>query len=217
MLSYIDVGQVTLQPRKLASRCYSREVLNAMLDEETGEMMEYQHLIGNSEYREIWDKSYENELGQLAQGMPGRVDRTNKLCVIDKQDIPSIRLWDVTYGRILVSYWPEKKDPNKVRLTVGCDRVNYPDDCSTPTANMLTIKLIFNSVISTPREKIMTIDIKISIAVHRFQDMSTCDSNWKTSRKISLRHTNSKRRSQRMDISMSKFVKECMDYPNQEC
>jgi hypothetical protein len=37
--------------------------------------------------------------------------------------------------------------------------VNYPDDCSTPTANLLTVKLILNSIISTPNAKFMTIDL----------------------------------------------------------
>ncbi len=38
--------------------------------------------------------------------------------------------------------------------------INYPDDCGTPTADLLTVKLLFNSIISTPNCKFMTIDIK---------------------------------------------------------
>ena len=33
-------------------------------------------------------------------------------------------------------------------------------DCGTPTASMLTIKLLLNSIISTPGAKFMAIDIK---------------------------------------------------------
>ncbi len=43
---------------------------------------------------------------------------------------------------------------------MGGNLVNYPDDCGTPTADLLTVKLIFNSIISTPNAKFMTIDIK---------------------------------------------------------
>jgi hypothetical protein len=43
---------------------------------------------------------------------------------------------------------------------MGRSLVNYPDNCGTPTANLLTIKMIFNSIISTPNAKFMTIDIK---------------------------------------------------------
>jgi len=42
---------------------------------------------------------------------------------------------------------------------MGGNLVNYPGDCGTPTANLLTVKLL-NSVISTPQAKFMTIDIK---------------------------------------------------------
>ena len=42
---------------------------------------------------------------------------------------------------------------------MGGDRTNCPVDCGTPTAELLTIKLLLNSVISTPGAKFMTIDI----------------------------------------------------------
>ena len=54
---------------------------------------------------------------------------------------------------------PEKEDPNRVRVTVGGNRINYPGDCGTPTADLLTVKLLLNSVISTPGARFMTIDI----------------------------------------------------------
>jgi hypothetical protein len=43
---------------------------------------------------------------------------------------------------------------------MGGNLVNYPDNCGTPTADLLAIKLLFNSVISTNNAKFMTIDIK---------------------------------------------------------
>ncbi len=43
---------------------------------------------------------------------------------------------------------------------MGGNLINYPDNCGTPTANLLTIKLMFNSIISTPGAKFITIDIK---------------------------------------------------------
>ncbi len=43
---------------------------------------------------------------------------------------------------------------------MGGNLINYPDDCRTPTTDILTIKLLFNSVISIPNAKFMTIDIK---------------------------------------------------------
>ena len=86
--------------------------------------MEYRNLIGNPRYCALWSKSYGYKLGRLAQGMPGRVKGTDIIFLIDKADIP-VYLWkDVTYGRIVVSYRPEKYDPNRTRLAVGGNRVN---------------------------------------------------------------------------------------------
>ena len=66
----------------------------------------------------------------------------------------------MTYGRIVANFRPEKDDPYRIRLTVGGNRINYPGDCGTPTADMITVKILLNSVISTVNAKFMTIDIK---------------------------------------------------------
>jgi hypothetical protein len=43
---------------------------------------------------------------------------------------------------------------------MGGNLINYPGDCGTPTVDLLTVKHMFNSIISTPNVKFMTIDIK---------------------------------------------------------
>ena len=52
-----------MDTKKCASLCFLKELLNAMFDEDTGDLLEYRHLIGNLKYREIWSKLYGNELG----------------------------------------------------------------------------------------------------------------------------------------------------------
>jgi hypothetical protein len=42
----------------------------------------------------------------------------------------------------------------------GGDRVHYPFDAGTPTTDLLTIRLLINSVISTPRARFFMMDIK---------------------------------------------------------
>jgi len=74
--------------------------------------------------------------------------------------IPQNRCKDITYGRIVCIYRSEKKDPYRTRITMGGNLINYSDDCGTPTADLLTVKLMLNSVISTPNAKFITIDIK---------------------------------------------------------
>jgi hypothetical protein len=43
---------------------------------------------------------------------------------------------------------------------MGGNLINYPGDCGTPTVGILTVKTLFNSIVSTPSAKFMTIDIK---------------------------------------------------------
>ena len=92
--------------------------------------------------------------------MTGRVKGTNTIFFVNKALIPENRWKYVTYGRIVVSYRPEKSDPNRTCLTDGGDRVNYPGDCGTLTTDLLTVKLLLNSTISTPGARFITIDIK---------------------------------------------------------
>ena len=67
---------------------------------------------------------------------------------------------DVTYGRVVVDYRPEKTNPYQTRLTVGGDRVNYPGDCGTHTVDLTTVKILLNRIVSTINAKFMTIDEK---------------------------------------------------------
>ena len=131
-----------------------------VLEKNTGELMEYRHLIGNSRYRALWSKSYGNELGSLSRRMPGQVKGTATILFIDKAGIPADLWKEVTYGLIVVSYRPEKADPNRTRLTVGSDRVDCPGDCGIPTTYLLSDKLLLNSTIFMPGTHFITIDIK---------------------------------------------------------
>ena len=92
--------------------------------------------------------------------MPGQIEGTNTVFFIVKANVSTARSRDITYGRIVVSYRPEKSDPYQTRLKVGGDRVNYTGNCGTPTVDLLTVKLLHNSVTSTPITNFTTIDVK---------------------------------------------------------
>ena len=79
--------------------------------------------------------------------MPGRMQGTNTIFFIYKHNIPQHRNKDVTYGCIVCNYCSGKAEPHRTRLTVGGDRINYPDNCGAPRANLLTIKLLLSSFI----------------------------------------------------------------------
>ena len=120
------------------------------MDSETGELLEYRQLIARSPYRQIWGKAFGNEFGRLAQEIPGQVEGTNTFFVIKKSEVPADRMKDVTYSRIICNIQPEKaSELNRCRITVGGDRVNYPFEVATPTADLPTVKLLLNNVIST--------------------------------------------------------------------
>ena len=61
---------------------------------------------------------------------------------------------------MVVNYRPKKDDPYRTRLTAGENNISHPGDCGTPTVDLLTVKLLLNSVVSTPDAKFITINIK---------------------------------------------------------
>ena len=68
--------------------------------------------------------------------------------------------WTVTYARIVVYYRAQKKDPNRVRITVGFNLIKYPYELTTRTADVTTSKIMWNSVISTPGARFACADAK---------------------------------------------------------
>ena len=100
-----------------------------------------------------------NEFVQLAQGVGGRIKGTNTIKFIFKHKVPKGRFKDVTYGQFVCMVHPVKLEKNCTRFTIGGDRINYPGEVATPTADLLVAKILFNSTISTPGAKFMTMDI----------------------------------------------------------
>ena len=98
-----------------------------------GDLLEYRHLMKQEEYQDIWDKSYGNELGRLAQGIGDNIKGTNRIFFTTKQNIPFERRRDITYGQIVCDYREGKEDPNRARLVVGGEKIKIPIDCGTPT------------------------------------------------------------------------------------
>ena len=52
---------------------------NAIIDNDTGETLEYRHLFNREEYREVWTNSFIKELVQLVQGRAQLDPGTNTL------------------------------------------------------------------------------------------------------------------------------------------
>ena len=81
----------------------------AVPDNETGELLGYRHLIKRPRYKKYWGFSFGNEIGRLAQGMPGRNTGTNTIAFIHKKEVPD-NIWkDVAYSRIVCNMRPQKE------------------------------------------------------------------------------------------------------------
>ena len=97
----------------------------AVMDADTGKLLNYRQLRRDPKYSKEWNKYSANEFGRLANSVGGRVKRTNTIIFIRRSDVPARRRKDVTYGQFVSSIRPEKKGQNRTIFVVGGDRINY--------------------------------------------------------------------------------------------
>ena len=76
MFSFATLNLLNLSPARLAGRRFPLKRLNAVLNEKTGEIVEYQQLMKSPKYRNLYKNSYSKELGIIAQGIPDVVKGT---------------------------------------------------------------------------------------------------------------------------------------------
>ena len=132
-------------------------------DEDLGKKSSYRDLINHPDekIRNRWLKSGENEFGRLFQGFPPNGSIAEGIGVlewINKAEVPKGK--KVTYPRYTVAQRPEKThEPDRTRITCGGDVLDYYGDVTTHTTSMETIKMHWNSVLSTPGAKYCTGDI----------------------------------------------------------
>jgi hypothetical protein len=84
---------------------------------------------------------------------------TNTFQFIHQHEVLKEQMKDIMYSRFICTVQPKKAEPNCTRFTVGGDRINYPGEIATPTAEVLVAKMLFNSIISTRGARFMTMDI----------------------------------------------------------
>ena len=113
----------------------------------------------NSSSAQIWERAISYELGRLAQGFV-HIQGNDVMDFISKSAVPFGKI--VTYARMVCDFRPLKEEQFRLRLTVGGDRLHYPDDATSPAASLLETKLLINSTISQSSRgaRFMTLDIK---------------------------------------------------------
>ena len=95
--------------------------------------------------KNIWRQALSNKLGRLAQG-GNNIQGNDVVDFIHFHEVPNNKI--VTYANMVCDIRPLKTEKFSVRLTVGCDRLQYPDDTASPAATLLETKLLLNSTIS---------------------------------------------------------------------
>jgi hypothetical protein len=118
--------------------------------------MEYTALMKDPQLQQIWTRGFGNECGRLFQGIRD-IAGTDTCFFIKLTGIPKDR--KITYGKIVCDNKPHKKKKERVRLTVGGDRLDYSGDVATSTADITTFKILINSTLSTKDAAMMMMDI----------------------------------------------------------
>ena len=140
----------------MTSQCQTPREANSVTHQISGVAQEYRHLIKGPE-RIIWERSFANDLGHLAQGNR-EVKGTNTVMFIPRSKVPKDK--KVTYGKIVCEMKPEKEEKERKRLTVGGKLLDFTGNISTPTSSVTTAKCVFNSLVSTPGARCILADNK---------------------------------------------------------
>ena len=129
-----------------------------MIDKVTGQSMDL-HQLFQAPNKSIWSTNLANYLRRLTQGVGNCMPRgTNTVFYIPNSRVPANR--KVTYARMVITIFPHKTEVNCVRVTVGGNILDYPGATTTNCASLTTTKCLLNSTISTPDDRLMTLDIK---------------------------------------------------------
>jgi hypothetical protein len=119
--------------------------------------MEYMALVKDPSLQPLWKRGFGNKFGRLFQGIRD-IPGTDTCFFIKLTNILKYR--QITYGKIVCDYKPHKKEKERVRLTMGGDRLDYSGDVATSTADITTFKILINSTLSTADAAMMMMDIK---------------------------------------------------------
>jgi hypothetical protein len=119
--------------------------------------MEYSALMKDPHLQLLWTRAFGNECGRLFQGFRG-IPGTDTCFFTELKNIPNDR--NITNGKIVCDNKPHKKEKERVRLTVGGDRLDYSGDVATSTANITNFKILINVTLSTKDAAMMMMDIK---------------------------------------------------------
>jgi hypothetical protein len=119
--------------------------------------MQYKDIMKHPLLGPRYKTGFVNELGRLCQGIRD-IKGTNTSFFVELKNIPKDR--KITYGKLVCDHKPNTAEKERVRLTVGGDRLDYSGEVATSTADITTFKILINSTLSTEQAEMMMMDIK---------------------------------------------------------
>jgi hypothetical protein len=160
----------TLQPHEPSSRIhmarYTRQIHLSMPTQSTSLEQSSTMSLGMylsiaissnpNHHHTIQQHSFANKLGRIFQRICD-IKGTDTYFFICKQQMPHHK--QAMYGWICCNYCPQKDKLHRTQLTVGRDQITYNGNKSTPTASLVTAKLLIDSMISTPKVKFYGMDL----------------------------------------------------------
>jgi hypothetical protein len=124
----------------------------------TGNTYDQDQLICGAD-RDEWLYRTANEFGRLAKGILPHVPSGSDTMRYLPHNAQS-QGRKSTYARFVATERPHNTETRCIRLAVGGNLIHYQDKVSTPTSNLSTVKVLLNSVISTPGARFATFDLK---------------------------------------------------------
>ena len=82
------------------------EFIGAIIRPDTGENMEYRHLIKDPAKSAAWKRSASNKFGRLMEGLKRGITGTQTIKLVQRSEIPKDR--KVSYTRFVCNYRPQK-------------------------------------------------------------------------------------------------------------
>ncbi len=112
---------------------------------------------------ETWQTAFGKDFGGMAQGDSKTGQKgTNAMFVMthDKNKYVLREGKKFTYGNPVVDYHPQKDNPHCIQIIAGGNMITYESNPSARMTDFDTVKLHWNSIISTKGAKYMCLDIK---------------------------------------------------------
>ena len=94
----------------------------------------YKWLMNNPATAKFWQVAFGKDFGRMAQGNEKTCQKGRKsMFVMNHAEI--IKAYaekqNFTYAKIVVGFWPQKEDPNQIRITDGGNLIQYKGNIST--------------------------------------------------------------------------------------